>query len=121
MKCGKPIMTICNPFLFWRMNLIHNMNSSPLIPENFVTGGNQIFISGPCSGSRSGEPSIVDRVGLTSASLLAEKLRTRLSLGNSRETAETKQQKTSRVNGLSECINLCSMKFLETQLESESI
>ena len=118
-------MTICNPFLFWRMNLIHNMNSSPLIPQDFVTGGNQIFISGPCSGSRSGprsgEPSIVDRVGLTSASLLAEKLRTRLSLGNSRETAETKEQKTSRVNGLSECINLCSMKFLETQLESESI
>ena len=117
--CGKPIMTICNPFLFWRMNLIHNMNSSPLIPKNFVTGGNQIFIIGLCSGSRSGEPSIVDRVGLTSASLLAEKLRTRLSLGNSRETAETKQKK-SRVNGVTECINFCSIK-LETQLESESI
>ena len=59
MKCiaGKSVMTICNPFipiLVLETNLIHNMNSTPLIPGNFVTGGNQIFVVSKKLGSGSG-------------------------------------------------------------------
>ena len=68
------------------------------------------------AGQVAGNDPLLIGLNLTAASLLAEKLKTRLSLGF-RETAETEQPKKTRVR---ECINLCSIMCLEIQLQRDS-